>query len=322
MCKKSIQPFFISLIGITLAFLLVGCTAPSSESTSDAEPNAARESNVFPAAETTELPWIKTKTVLWQGINCLIPDGFETVSKGSAAFLAADPLRESDPKLQSVVYYAVPEGELDGWNTELFSERKVQMLLNLTGIADAETASAEVQTDRSHSRQLGEDVVCYHLYLEDADSSACWYCVSKFSLDDSNALVLAGVAFNDEGVLIFDRLVETFAAVEHKADMTCYIPEISITKFEQTNRSPLLYGINETDAVYVQIEDPKISRDISDYRLYGQAQEGQITLYVSKTDDTFMLIDDQEYEEALLTAKSDSAYFIDSQSAPQIDGGP
>ena len=68
-------------------------------------------------------------------------------------------------------------------------------------------------------RQVSNSVNCYHLFQEqeiDLDGQkydGILYCFAKVYSNDTNALIIAATCLEDNGVLIFDKLVDTLATL-------------------------------------------------------------------------------------------------------------
>ena len=166
------------------------------------------------AAENVELPNIDTEEHIWNGYKCLTFSGYSVIANSANGFLSSPPSKDQDAGVQLLSYREVPEQIVSGWDKDPFSEEHICILFGVT-----DTAVFPEKVIGHSERQVSNSVNCYHLFQEqeiDLDGQkydGIFYCFAKVYSNDTNALIIAATCLEDNGVLIFDKLVDTLAAL-------------------------------------------------------------------------------------------------------------
>ncbi len=191
------------------------------EWTAEAQPNMPEEQPEAPAEEPPEtsapapgtaeqqppepgddLPEVKTVVYPWQGYDCLIPEGFVSAHESDQEFISITS-EMNDRNMFQMAYELVPTETLEGWDSDVFSEQHLKILLSKIGVPESQYADFV-----GHSvRTVENGVVCYHLYNR---SQKVYACLARVLSDEKNSLIAVGMTLGEYGVGEFDSLVNAF----------------------------------------------------------------------------------------------------------------
>lgn len=156
----------------------------------------------MPLAPVEELPEVKTVVYPWQGYDCLIPEGFVSAHESDHEFISVTS-EMNDRNMFQMAYELVPTETLEGWDSDVFSEQHLKILLSKIGVPESQYADFV-----GHSVRIVENgVVCYHLYNR---SQKVYACLARVLSDEKNSLIAVGMTLGEYGVGEFDSIVNAF----------------------------------------------------------------------------------------------------------------
>lgn len=156
----------------------------------------------MPLELTDDLPEIKTVTHPWQGYDCLIPEGFVSAHESDQEFISITS-EMNDRNMIQLAYELEPTETLEGWDSDVFSEQHLQILLSKIGVPESQYADFS-----GHSvRTVENGVVCYHLYNR---SQKVYACLARVLSDEKNSLIAVGMTLGEYGIGEFDSVVNAF----------------------------------------------------------------------------------------------------------------
>ena len=173
----------------------------------------------MPLELTDDLPEIKTVTHPWQGYDCLIPEGFVSAHESDQEFISITS-EMNDRNMIQLAYELEPTETLEGWDSDVFSEQHLQILLSKIGVPESQYADFS-----GHSvRTVENGVVCYHLYNR---SQKVYACLARVLSDEKNSLIAVGMTLGEYGMGEFDSIVNAFLnQSSEKADVTFEIKSL------------------------------------------------------------------------------------------------
>ena len=202
----------------------------------------------MPLAPVEELPEVKTVVYPWQGYSCLIPEGFVSAHESDQEFISVTS-EMNDRNMFQMAYELVPTETLEGWDSDVFSEQHLKILLSKIGVPESQYADFV-----GHSMRTVENgVVCYHLYNR---SQKVYACLARVLSDEKNSLIAVGMTLGEYGVGEFDSVVNALAqryteAIPEDPEQ----PELQLKKQEWQGYSCLFPETFEIQA----IRDQKLS---------------------------------------------------------------
>ncbi len=156
----------------------------------------------MPLAPVEELPEVKTVVYPWQGYDCLIPEGFVSAHESDHEFISVTS-EMNDRNMFQMAYELVPTETLEGWDSDVFSEQHLKILLSKIGVPESQYADFV-----GHSVRIVENgVVCYHLYNR---SQKVYACLARVLSDEKNSLIAVGMTLGEYGIGEFDSIVNAF----------------------------------------------------------------------------------------------------------------
>ena len=157
----------------------------------------------MPLAPVEELPEVKTVVYPWQGYDCLIPEGFVSAHESDHEFISVTS-EMNDRNMFQLAYELEPTETLEGWDSDVFSEQHLKILLSKIGVPESQYADFV-----GHSMRTVENgVVCYHLYNR---SQKVYACLARVLSDEKNSLIAVGMTLGEYGVGEFDSVVNALA---------------------------------------------------------------------------------------------------------------